>query len=91
MMIISTYILNYKSTKISKSLLSDPAKLEWRSPSDLKIKFNTNLRSGVVSLHICFRILVIIIIIISTRPLQELIRKPRKFHCLPMRQSVTSH
>ena len=89
MMIISTFILNYKSTKISKSLLSDPAKLEWRSPSDLKIKFNTNLRSGVVSLHIRFRILVIIRI--STRPLQELIRKPRKFHCLPMRQSVTSH
>ncbi|KAI5122548.1 hypothetical protein M0805_005275 [Coniferiporia weirii] len=34
-------------TKMSKTLISDTSKLEWRSASDLKIKYNTNLRIGV--------------------------------------------
>ncbi|THH10887.1 hypothetical protein EW145_g1008 [Phellinidium pouzarii] len=34
-------------TKMSKALIGDPSKLEWRSAADLKIKYNTNLRIGV--------------------------------------------
>ncbi|KAF9561966.1 flavoprotein [Agrocybe pediades] len=34
-------------TKLSKALITDPAKIEWRSPADLKIKYGTNLRLGV--------------------------------------------
>ncbi|KIJ66647.1 hypothetical protein HYDPIDRAFT_85907 [Hydnomerulius pinastri MD-312] len=34
-------------TKLSKALITDPAKLEWRTPADLKIKYNTTLRFGV--------------------------------------------
>ncbi|KAL5485940.1 AIF1 [Sanghuangporus weigelae] len=33
-------------TKMSKALIHDPSKLEWRSAADLKIKYNTNLRIG---------------------------------------------
>ncbi|KAH8118112.1 flavoprotein [Phellopilus nigrolimitatus] len=39
-------------TKMSKALISDPTKLEWRSASDLKIKYNTNLRIGVTVTNI---------------------------------------
>ncbi|KAF8968027.1 flavoprotein [Flammula alnicola] len=34
-------------TRLSKALVTDPAKLEWRSSADLKIKYGTNLRLGV--------------------------------------------
>ncbi|KDR78894.1 hypothetical protein GALMADRAFT_244538 [Galerina marginata CBS 339.88] len=34
-------------TKLSKALITDPAKIEWRTPADLKIKYGTNLRLGV--------------------------------------------
>ncbi|KLO13068.1 flavo protein [Schizopora paradoxa] len=33
-------------TKLSKALIGDASKLEWRSPADLKIKFGTNIRIG---------------------------------------------
>lgn len=36
------------STKLSKALITDPSKLEWRSPADLRIKYGTILRVGVV-------------------------------------------
>ena len=36
-------------TKLSKALITDPAKIEWRTPADLKIKYGTNLRLGLVS------------------------------------------
>ena len=36
-------------TKMSKALIGDPSKLEWRSADVLKIKYNTNLRIGTVS------------------------------------------
>ena len=35
-------------TKLSKALITDPAKIEWRSAADLKIKYGTNIRLGVV-------------------------------------------
>jgi apoptosis-inducing factor 3 len=34
-------------TKLSKALISDPAKLEWRSAADLRIKYGVTLRTGV--------------------------------------------
>ncbi|KAH9481675.1 Apoptosis-inducing factor 1 [Psilocybe cubensis] len=34
-------------TKLSKALITDPAKIEWRTPADLKIKYGTNIRLGV--------------------------------------------
>ncbi|KAF5327184.1 hypothetical protein D9619_004398 [Psilocybe cf. subviscida] len=34
-------------TKLSKALITDPAKIEWRTAADLKIKYGTNLRLGV--------------------------------------------
>jgi NADPH-dependent 2,4-dienoyl-CoA reductase/sulfur reductase-like enzyme/nitrite reductase/ring-hydroxylating ferredoxin subunit len=34
-------------TKLSKALITDPTKIEWRTPGDLKIKYGTNLRLGV--------------------------------------------
>jgi NADPH-dependent 2,4-dienoyl-CoA reductase/sulfur reductase-like enzyme len=34
-------------TKLSKALISDASKLEWRSPSDLRIKYGVTLRAGV--------------------------------------------
>jgi apoptosis-inducing factor 3 len=37
-------------TKLSKALVTDPSKLEWRSPADLKIKYGTILRTGAVRL-----------------------------------------
>jgi hypothetical protein len=37
------------STKLSKMLLSDVSKLELSTAADLKIKFGTNIRTGVVS------------------------------------------
>jgi hypothetical protein len=36
-------------TKLSKALITDPAKIELRTAADLKIKLGTNLRTGVVS------------------------------------------
>ncbi|KAI0297246.1 flavoprotein [Multifurca ochricompacta] len=33
-------------TKLSKALITDASKLEWRSPADLKIKYGTTLRVG---------------------------------------------
>ncbi|KAF8623679.1 hypothetical protein AX17_007377 [Amanita inopinata Kibby_2008] len=34
-------------TKLSKALITDPAKLEWRTAADLRIKYGTNVRLGV--------------------------------------------
>ncbi|KAF9000628.1 flavoprotein [Cyathus striatus] len=34
-------------TKLSKALITDPAKVEWRSAADFKIKYGTNIRLGV--------------------------------------------
>ncbi|KAF8907349.1 flavoprotein [Gymnopilus junonius] len=34
-------------TKLSKALITDPLKIEWRSAADLKIKYGTNIRLGV--------------------------------------------
>jgi len=36
-------------TKLSKSLITDASKLEWRTAADLKIKYGTTLRIGTVS------------------------------------------
>jgi len=33
-------------TKLSKALITDASKLEWRTPADLKIKYGTTLRIG---------------------------------------------
>jgi hypothetical protein len=37
-------------TKLSKALITDVSKLEWRTPADLKIKYGTALRIGTVGL-----------------------------------------
>jgi len=34
--------LSLHRTKLSKALITDPAKVEWRSAADLKIKYGTN-------------------------------------------------
>ncbi|KAJ3716002.1 hypothetical protein C8R42DRAFT_725191 [Lentinula raphanica] len=34
-------------TKLSKALITDASKLEWKTPADLKIKYGVNLRAGV--------------------------------------------
>ncbi|KAF8920202.1 hypothetical protein CPB85DRAFT_1273867 [Mucidula mucida] len=34
-------------TKLSKALITDASKVEWKSAAELKIKFGTNLRTGV--------------------------------------------
>ncbi|KAH7912323.1 hypothetical protein BJ138DRAFT_1134802 [Hygrophoropsis aurantiaca] len=34
-------------TKLSKALITDPSKIEWRTAADLKIKYGTTLRIGV--------------------------------------------
>ncbi|KAH7927971.1 hypothetical protein BV22DRAFT_1031309 [Leucogyrophana mollusca] len=34
-------------TKLSKALITDPSKVEWRTAADLKIKYGTTLRTGV--------------------------------------------
>ncbi|KAE9408369.1 hypothetical protein BT96DRAFT_962732 [Gymnopus androsaceus JB14] len=34
-------------TKLSKALITDASKLQWKSPADLKIKYGVNLRVGV--------------------------------------------
>ncbi|KAF9453451.1 hypothetical protein P691DRAFT_800718 [Macrolepiota fuliginosa MF-IS2] len=34
-------------TKLSKALITDPAKIQWKTPADLKIKYGTTLRLGV--------------------------------------------
>ncbi|KZP31859.1 FAD/NAD(P)-binding domain-containing protein [Athelia psychrophila] len=34
-------------TKLSKALVTDASKIEWRSAADLKIKYGANLRTGV--------------------------------------------
>lgn len=46
MKILLTNLLH--RTKLSKALITDPAKVEWRSAADLKIKYGTNIRLGVV-------------------------------------------
>ncbi|TFK27152.1 flavo protein [Coprinopsis marcescibilis] len=39
-------------TKLSKALITDPAKIEWLSAADLKIKYGTNVRLGVEATHV---------------------------------------
>lgn len=34
-------------TKLSKALITDPAKIEWRSSAELKAKYGVGLRTGV--------------------------------------------
>ncbi|TFY82876.1 hypothetical protein EWM64_g1130 [Hericium alpestre] len=34
-------------TKLSKALITDPSKLEWRTAADLKIKYGVTIRTGV--------------------------------------------
>jgi hypothetical protein len=47
---ICTYFLYfYRRTKLSKALITDPVKIELCSAADLKIKFGTNIRTGIVS------------------------------------------
>ena len=40
--------LLFRRTKLSKALITDPTKIEWRTAADLKIKYGTNIRLGVV-------------------------------------------
>jgi len=49
--LIRVYRIDHRKyrTKLSKALIIDPAKIEWRTAADLKIKYGTNLRLGVVS------------------------------------------
>lgn len=47
--LIRTHV--YNRIRLSKGLPTDASKLEWRNASDLKIKYNTNLRIGVVSAY----------------------------------------
>jgi hypothetical protein len=37
-------------TKLSKALITEASKLEWRTAADLKIKYGTTLRIGTVGL-----------------------------------------
>lgn len=37
-------------TKLSKALVTDASKIEWKSAADLKIKYGANLRTSVVSM-----------------------------------------
>ncbi|THV02837.1 hypothetical protein K435DRAFT_775308 [Dendrothele bispora CBS 962.96] len=41
-------------TKLSKALISDASKLEWKSAADLKIRYGVNLRAGVEATSIKF-------------------------------------
>ncbi|KAL1744490.1 hypothetical protein HDZ31DRAFT_38619 [Schizophyllum fasciatum] len=41
-------------TKLSKALITDASKLEWRNASDLKIRYNTNFRVGTTAASINF-------------------------------------
>ncbi|KAK0204677.1 hypothetical protein DFS33DRAFT_1321953 [Desarmillaria ectypa] len=41
-------------TKLSKALITDPSKLEWKNAAELKIKFGTNVRTGVTVTSIDF-------------------------------------
>ncbi|KAL1668337.1 hypothetical protein GGF50DRAFT_46647 [Schizophyllum commune] len=41
-------------TKLSKALITDASKLEWRNASDLKIRYNTNFRVGTTASSINF-------------------------------------
>lgn len=34
-------------TKLSKAIITDASKLQWKTPADLKIKYGVNLRAGV--------------------------------------------
>jgi len=45
-MVVSTHF----RTKLSKALITDASKLEWRTAADLKIKYGTTLRIGTVGL-----------------------------------------
>jgi hypothetical protein len=47
---LATSSLTYLRTKLSKALITDASKLEWRTPADLKIKYGTALRIGTVGL-----------------------------------------
>jgi hypothetical protein len=42
--------LTWSRTKLSKALITDASKLEWRTAADLKIKYGTTLRIGTVGL-----------------------------------------
>ncbi|KAK7454476.1 Apoptosis-inducing factor 1 [Stygiomarasmius scandens] len=42
-------------TKLSKALISDASKLEWKSAADLKIRYGVNLRVGVEATSINFQ------------------------------------
>lgn len=48
-MLVCTGLTRTRSyrTKLSKALITDPAKIEWRSPADLKTKYGVDLRTGV--------------------------------------------
>lgn len=41
--------LCFNSTKLSKQLIHDASQIQLTSAADLKIKFGTNVRTGVVS------------------------------------------
>ncbi|KAK0450062.1 flavoprotein [Armillaria borealis] len=41
-------------TKLSKALITDPSKLEWKNAAELKVKFGTNVRTGVTVTSIDF-------------------------------------
>ena len=43
-----SFPMNHFRPKLSKALITDPGKLEWRTAADLKIRYGTTLRLGVV-------------------------------------------
>lgn len=47
---IGTLSSTHFRTKLSKALITEASKLEWRTPADLKIKYGTTLRVGTASL-----------------------------------------
>jgi len=44
-------------TKLSKALITDASKLEWKTAAELKIKYAINLRTGVVRVSLSSRYL----------------------------------
>lgn len=48
--VVTTSSPTHLRTKLSKALITDASKLEWRTPADLKIKYGTVLRTGTVGL-----------------------------------------
>ena len=49
-------------TKLSKALIGDASKLEWRNPADLKIKYGANLRIGTVSVALISDVVIVFLI-----------------------------